>query len=168
LVAGAGIAGPALAYWLNRRGHRPVLVERMDRLRHEAQGDDEIEVTRDDLVRILFDDKRRLARTRDYGFGSPGAIGGIAGSGSGCVGNGGGTGWGAGVSPGCGATSPAGGMPSVGSVGADQKPAGSIWSAQKFVVFIGTKYSLQAPGGFGAGASVLSGHFQLHETPPTP
>jgi 2-polyprenyl-6-methoxyphenol hydroxylase-like FAD-dependent oxidoreductase len=108
LVAGAGIAGPALAYWLNRRGHRPALVERKDRLRmgghavdvrgtavdvvdrmglgeairdartrimtlsmvrsdgrstydaplrpsREARGDCEIEVMRDDLVRILFD-----------------------------------------------------------------------------------------------------------------
>ncbi len=108
LIAGAGIAGPALAYWLNRRGHRPVLVERLDRrlvgghavdvrgtalevvdrmgvgdavrnartriltlsavrpdgrrtydvaLRplHEARGDREIEIMRDDLVGILLD-----------------------------------------------------------------------------------------------------------------
>jgi 2-polyprenyl-6-methoxyphenol hydroxylase-like FAD-dependent oxidoreductase len=107
LIAGAGIAGPALAYWLTRRGHRPVLVERLDGLRvgghavdirgtaldvvdrmgvgdavrdartriltlsavrpdgrctydvalrplHEARGDREIEVMRDDLVDILF------------------------------------------------------------------------------------------------------------------
>jgi 2-polyprenyl-6-methoxyphenol hydroxylase-like FAD-dependent oxidoreductase len=89
LVAGVGFAGLALAHWLNRRGHRPVLMERMDGLRvgghavrdartrimtlsvvrsngrstydvplrplHEARGDHEIEVMRDDLVRILFD-----------------------------------------------------------------------------------------------------------------
>jgi 2-polyprenyl-6-methoxyphenol hydroxylase-like FAD-dependent oxidoreductase len=85
LVAGAGIAGPALAYWLKRRGHRPVLVERMDlgeavrdartrimtvsvvrsdgrntydvplRPLHLARGDQEIEGMRADLVRILFD-----------------------------------------------------------------------------------------------------------------
>jgi 2-polyprenyl-6-methoxyphenol hydroxylase-like FAD-dependent oxidoreductase len=108
LIAGAGIAGPALAYWLNRRGHRPVLVERLDRRRvgghavdirgtalevvdrmgvgkaardartriltlsavrpdgrrtydvalrplHEARGDREIEIMRDDLVSILLD-----------------------------------------------------------------------------------------------------------------
>jgi 2-polyprenyl-6-methoxyphenol hydroxylase-like FAD-dependent oxidoreductase len=107
LISGAGIAGPTLAYWLVRRGHRPVLVERtpelcvgghavdirgtalevMERMRletavrdartqiltlsavrpdgrrtydvalrqmHEARGDREIEIMRDDLVRILF------------------------------------------------------------------------------------------------------------------
>src|SRR6476469_9985196 len=107
LISGAGIAGPALAYWLVRRGHRPVLVERTPELRvgghavdirgtaleviermgldtavrdartqiltlsavrpdgvrtydvalrpmHEARGDREIEIMRDDLVRILF------------------------------------------------------------------------------------------------------------------
>jgi 2-polyprenyl-6-methoxyphenol hydroxylase-like FAD-dependent oxidoreductase len=107
LIAGTGIAGPTLAYWLVRRGWRPVLVERMPALRtgghavdvrgtalevaermglagalreartqirtlsavrpdgrrtydvslrplHEARGDREVEVMRDDLVRILF------------------------------------------------------------------------------------------------------------------
>jgi 2-polyprenyl-6-methoxyphenol hydroxylase-like FAD-dependent oxidoreductase len=107
LVSGVGIAGPALAYWLVRRGHRPVLVERMPELRvgghavdirgtalaviqrmgleaavreartqiltlsavrpdgrrtydvalrplHAMRGDREIEIMRDDLVRILF------------------------------------------------------------------------------------------------------------------
>ena len=33
LISGLGIAGPALAYWLARRGHRPILVERTDGLR---------------------------------------------------------------------------------------------------------------------------------------
>lgn len=108
LISGAGIAGPTLAYWLVRRGHRPVLVERTPELRvgghavdirgtaleviermglasavrdarthiltlsavrpdgqrtydvalrpmREARGDREIEIMRDDLVRILFD-----------------------------------------------------------------------------------------------------------------
>jgi 2-polyprenyl-6-methoxyphenol hydroxylase-like FAD-dependent oxidoreductase len=107
LISGAGIAGPALAYWLARRGHRPVLVERTDGLRtgghavdirgtalevvermglaaevrearthlmtlsavrpdgrrtydvalrpmHVMRGDREIEIMRDDLVRILY------------------------------------------------------------------------------------------------------------------
>ena len=107
LISGAGIAGPTLAYWLVRRGHRPVLIERMPELRvgghavdirgtalgvtermgldtavraartkiltlsavrpdgrrtydvalrglREARGDREIEIMRDDLVRILF------------------------------------------------------------------------------------------------------------------
>jgi 2-polyprenyl-6-methoxyphenol hydroxylase-like FAD-dependent oxidoreductase len=107
LISGVGIAGPTLAYWLVRRGHRPVLIERMPGLRvgghavdirgtalavtermgletavreartniltlsavrpegrrtydvalrplHEARGDREIEIMRDDLVRILF------------------------------------------------------------------------------------------------------------------
>jgi 2-polyprenyl-6-methoxyphenol hydroxylase-like FAD-dependent oxidoreductase len=108
LISGVGIAGPALAYWLVRRGHRPILVERTDGLRtgghavdirgtalqvvermgldaairharthvltlsavrpdgrrtynvalrplHEMRGDREVEIMRDDLVRILFD-----------------------------------------------------------------------------------------------------------------
>jgi len=107
LISGAGIAGPTLAYWLVRRGHRPVLVERTPELRvgghavdirgtaleviermgldtevrdartqiltlsavrpdgartydvalrpmHEARGDREVEIMREDLVRILF------------------------------------------------------------------------------------------------------------------
>jgi 2-polyprenyl-6-methoxyphenol hydroxylase-like FAD-dependent oxidoreductase len=107
LISGAGIAGPTVAYWLVRRGHRPVLVERTPELRvgghavdirgtaleviermgldtavrdartriltlsavrpdgvrtydvalrpmHEARGDREIEIMRDDLVHILF------------------------------------------------------------------------------------------------------------------
>jgi 2-polyprenyl-6-methoxyphenol hydroxylase-like FAD-dependent oxidoreductase len=33
LIAGAGIAGPTLAYWLHRAGHEPTLVERAPELR---------------------------------------------------------------------------------------------------------------------------------------
>ncbi len=33
LIVGAGIAGPTLAYWLQRTGHEPVIVERAPRLR---------------------------------------------------------------------------------------------------------------------------------------
>lgn len=33
LIVGAGIAGPTLAYWLQRAGHQPTLVERAPRLR---------------------------------------------------------------------------------------------------------------------------------------
>ena len=33
LISGAGIAGPALAYWLRHRGFEPVLVERAPRFR---------------------------------------------------------------------------------------------------------------------------------------
>jgi 2-polyprenyl-6-methoxyphenol hydroxylase-like FAD-dependent oxidoreductase len=40
LICGAGIAGPALAYWLRRRGHRPVLVERTAELRVGGQAVD--------------------------------------------------------------------------------------------------------------------------------
>ena len=107
LISGLGIAGPALAYWLVRRGHRPILVERTDGLRtgghavdirgtalevvermgleakvrdarthvmtlsavrpdgrrtydvalrplHDMRGDREVEIMRDDLVRILY------------------------------------------------------------------------------------------------------------------
>ena len=107
LISGVGIAGPALAYWLARRGYRPIQVERTDGLTtgghavdirgtalqvvermgldaevrdartqllrlsavrsdgrrtydvalrpmHEMRGDREIEIMRDDLVRILY------------------------------------------------------------------------------------------------------------------
>lgn len=107
LISGLGIAGPALAYGLVQRGHRPMLVERTRELRtgghavdirgtalqvvermrldtavrdartqlltlsavrpdgrrtydvairplHELRGDREIEIMRDDLVRILY------------------------------------------------------------------------------------------------------------------
>ena len=107
LISGLGIAGPALAYWLARRGHRPILVERTGGLRtgghavdirgtalevvermgldaeirdvrtqlmtlsavrpdgrrtydvairpmREMRGDREVEIMRDDLVRILY------------------------------------------------------------------------------------------------------------------
>ena len=33
LIAGAGIAGPTLAYWLRERGYAPTLVERAPQLR---------------------------------------------------------------------------------------------------------------------------------------
>src|SRR5688572_30608790 len=33
LIVGAGVAGPTLAYWLLRSGHRPTLVERAAGLR---------------------------------------------------------------------------------------------------------------------------------------
>jgi 2-polyprenyl-6-methoxyphenol hydroxylase-like FAD-dependent oxidoreductase len=32
-ISGAGIAGPALAYWLNRGGHEVVLIEKAPQLR---------------------------------------------------------------------------------------------------------------------------------------
>ena len=41
-----------------------------------------------------------LVGIHDYGLGSPGAVGGTSGAGSGCVGGGGGIGCGGGVSPG--------------------------------------------------------------------
>jgi len=33
LISGAGVAGPALAWWLARRGFRPVIIERSGQLR---------------------------------------------------------------------------------------------------------------------------------------
>ena len=32
-VIGAGVAGPALSYWLHRSGHEPVLIEKAPRFR---------------------------------------------------------------------------------------------------------------------------------------
>jgi 2-polyprenyl-6-methoxyphenol hydroxylase-like FAD-dependent oxidoreductase len=33
LISGAGIAGPALAYWLHHRGFEPLLIERAPQFR---------------------------------------------------------------------------------------------------------------------------------------
>jgi 2-polyprenyl-6-methoxyphenol hydroxylase-like FAD-dependent oxidoreductase len=62
LIAGAGIAGPALAYWLNRRGHRPVLVERMDRLRVGGHAVDVRGTALDVIDRMGLGDAVRDAR----------------------------------------------------------------------------------------------------------
>lgn len=40
LIVGAGIAGPALAYWLNRQGYRPTVVERAETGRPGGQAID--------------------------------------------------------------------------------------------------------------------------------
>jgi len=64
LIAGAGIAGPSLAYWLNRRGHRPVLVERMDRLRTGGHAVDIRGTALDVIDRMGLGDAVRDARTR--------------------------------------------------------------------------------------------------------
>jgi 2-polyprenyl-6-methoxyphenol hydroxylase-like FAD-dependent oxidoreductase len=40
LIAGASIAGPALAYWLNHYGWRTTIVERAPRLRTGGQNVD--------------------------------------------------------------------------------------------------------------------------------
>ena len=61
LISGLGIAGSALAYWLARRGHRPILVERNDGLRAGGHAVDirgtALDVVErmglDNLVRIL-------------------------------------------------------------------------------------------------------------------
>jgi 2-polyprenyl-6-methoxyphenol hydroxylase-like FAD-dependent oxidoreductase len=40
LISGAGVAGPALAFWLRRRGFIPTVVERTPALRTGGQATD--------------------------------------------------------------------------------------------------------------------------------
>jgi len=63
LISGLGIAGPALAYWLARRGHRPVLVERTDGLRTGGHAVDVRGTALDVVERMGLDGKVREART---------------------------------------------------------------------------------------------------------
>ena len=63
LISGSGIAGPALAYWLARRGHRPVLVERTDGLRTGGHAVDIRGTALEVVERMGLDGKVREART---------------------------------------------------------------------------------------------------------
>src|SRR5688572_1331730 len=60
IVSGAGIAGPALAYWLRRYGFRPTVVERAPGLRSGGQAVDLRGAAREVAERMgILDDIRR-------------------------------------------------------------------------------------------------------------
>ncbi|MEJ2889113.1 FAD-dependent monooxygenase [Actinomycetospora sp. OC33-EN06] len=67
LVAGASIAGPALAHWLHRRGAEVTVVERAPGLRPGGQAVDARGVAKDVIVRMGLDAPVRAARTPTAG-----------------------------------------------------------------------------------------------------
>jgi 2-polyprenyl-6-methoxyphenol hydroxylase-like FAD-dependent oxidoreductase len=64
LISGAGIAGPALAFWLTRRGLRPVVVERAPALRVGGHAIDIRGVAVDVVEQMGLMAAVRAARTR--------------------------------------------------------------------------------------------------------
>ncbi|GAJ81454.1 putative monooxygenase [Nocardia brasiliensis NBRC 14402] len=67
LVAGASIAGPAVAHWLRRRGADVTVVERAPELRPGGQAVDARGVTREVIRRMGLDAAVRAARTETAG-----------------------------------------------------------------------------------------------------
>ncbi|WP_204011265.1 FAD-dependent monooxygenase [Virgisporangium aurantiacum] len=67
LVAGASIAGPALAHWLGRRGAEVTVVERAPELRPGGQAVDARGVAREVIGRMGLDAAVRAARTDTAG-----------------------------------------------------------------------------------------------------
>ncbi|WP_039778441.1 FAD-dependent monooxygenase [Nocardia cerradoensis] len=67
LVAGASIAGPALAHWLVRRGAEVTVVERAPELRPGGQAVDARGVTKEVIRRMGLDAAVRAARTETAG-----------------------------------------------------------------------------------------------------
>ena len=68
LVSGASIAGPALAFWLNRFGFETTVVEKTPALRPGGQAVDLRGVARQAAVRMGLDEQIREASTRTLGF----------------------------------------------------------------------------------------------------
>ncbi|WP_067813572.1 FAD-dependent monooxygenase [Nocardia inohanensis] len=67
LVAGASIAGPALAHWLRRRGAEVTVVERAPELRPGGQAVDARGVTKEVIRRMGLDAEVRAACTQTIG-----------------------------------------------------------------------------------------------------
>lgn len=67
LVAGASIAGPALAHWLRRRGAEVTVVERTPGLRPGGQAVDARGVAKEVIARMGLDAAVRAARTETAG-----------------------------------------------------------------------------------------------------
>src|SRR5690348_3509789 len=67
LVAGASVAGPALAHWLGRRGAEVTVVERAPELRPGGQAVDARGVTKEVIRRMGLDAAVRAARTETAG-----------------------------------------------------------------------------------------------------
>lgn len=68
LVVGAGVAGPALAFWLHRHGFRPTVVERAPGLRRGGHAVDLRGVARDVAARMGVLDAIRAAGLRTVEF----------------------------------------------------------------------------------------------------
>ncbi|MGO9654368.1 hypothetical protein [Mycobacterium sp.] len=68
LVSGASIAGPALAFWLRRAGHRVTLVERAQRLRGAGQNVDVRGPGREALRRMGLESVALERRTGELGI----------------------------------------------------------------------------------------------------
>lgn len=68
LVAGASIAGPAVAFWLSRAGHRVTVVERFDRLRSAGQNIDVRGSAREVLRRMDLEDVALKQKTGELGI----------------------------------------------------------------------------------------------------
>jgi 2-polyprenyl-6-methoxyphenol hydroxylase-like FAD-dependent oxidoreductase len=68
LIAGASIAGPALAFWLARSGFHPVIVERADALRLGGQNIDIHGAARTVVRRMGLEDVIRAATTGEQGL----------------------------------------------------------------------------------------------------
>ncbi|MFD5929907.1 FAD-dependent monooxygenase [Streptomyces sp. NPDC060333] len=67
LISGAGIAGPALAYWLNAQGRQTTVVERFDELREDGQNIDVRGAGREVARRMGIEDAIRAASTGETG-----------------------------------------------------------------------------------------------------
>ncbi|MEV0248775.1 FAD-dependent monooxygenase [Nocardia sp. NPDC050712] len=67
LIAGASIAGPALAHWLHRRGARVTVVERAPELRPGGQAVDARGITKEVIRRMGLDTAVRAACTQTIG-----------------------------------------------------------------------------------------------------
>lgn len=68
LISGAGIAGPALAYWLRRYGYRPTVVERTAAPRLGGQAIDIRGTARDVVTRMGVMDAIRAHHTGTHGM----------------------------------------------------------------------------------------------------
>ncbi|NBE79471.1 FAD-dependent monooxygenase [Micromonospora rubida] len=68
LISGAGVAGPALAYWLHRHGFVPTVVERAPSLRAGGHAVDVRGVALDVIERMGLTDPLRRARTQMRGM----------------------------------------------------------------------------------------------------
>ena len=80
LVVGAGIAGPALAFWLHRAGFAVTVVERAPRVRPGGQAVDLRGIAREVAVRMGLDEDIRRASIRTGGFSLVDADGAVLGS----------------------------------------------------------------------------------------
>jgi 2-polyprenyl-6-methoxyphenol hydroxylase-like FAD-dependent oxidoreductase len=68
LISGAGIAGPALAFWLRRYGFAPTVIERAPALRDSGQNVDIRGAGREVLRRMGIEDRVRAGRTGEVGL----------------------------------------------------------------------------------------------------